>query len=153
MHITQHGSQNNVTNKLSNIFAPISDQMLNIWSNCGMGTGQRALGTRDGQWLRLTGIMAFSIAADTEIECRWAGHIINWSAATPQPRHSWAVSISTTLATMECPLSSIPTFLHRLRAWWLSLSRSRYLNFVVILIVLVLPKPSFSVGLELCMCK
>ena len=60
-----------------------------------------------------------------------------------------AVSISTTLATMECPLSSIPTFLHRLRAWWLSLSRSRYLNFEVILIVFVLPKPSFSVGLEL----
>ena len=29
-----------------------------------------------------------AIAAEAEIECWCAGHIINWSAATPQPRLS-----------------------------------------------------------------
>ena len=130
MHITHHGSQNNVTNKLSNIFAPISDQILNIWSNCDMSSRQSAHGTLVIEIDRHHGIQQQRQRLNVGEMTHW-----HYCSATPQPRLSWAVSISTTLATMECPLCSIPTFLHRLRAWWLSLSRSRYLNFVVILIV------------------
>ena len=145
MHITHHGSQNNVTNKLSNIFAPISDQILNIWSNCDMGSRQSAHGTLvNWDWQA-----SWHSAAETEIECWWDDTLTLLLCHTAASAQLGCIHIHNT-GDYGGPLSSIPTFLHRLRAWWLSLSRSRYLNFVVILIVFVVQKPSFPVGLELC---